>query len=128
MHQNTLLVVEQICVMFCFTEEQHDSSVAGDDVDVDGDAEKVEPPESPDLREEQNESEVIVNSELNANAQDLSPSQDTGLEEDGGHFNRNKDAQMGFEDTEEIQKGLHAILENPLDIGLHFEMDPSSGL
>ncbi|XP_056619782.1 transport and Golgi organization protein 1 homolog isoform X2 [Triplophysa dalaica] len=109
------------------TEEQHDSSVAKDDVHVDGDAEKVEPPEIPDLREEQNESEVIVNSELNANAQDLSPSQDMGLEEDGGHFNRNKDAQMGFEDTEEIQKGLHGILENPLDIGLHFEMDPSSG-
>ncbi|KAA0708208.1 Transport and [Triplophysa tibetana] len=108
-------------------EEQHDSSVPKDDVHVDGDAEKVEPPESPDLREEQNESEVIVNSELNANAQDLSPSQDMGLEEDGGHFNRNKDAQMGFEDKEDVQKGLHAILENPLDIGLHFEMDPSSG-
>ncbi|KAI7799686.1 transport and Golgi organization protein 1 homolog isoform X2 [Triplophysa rosa] len=103
------------------TEEQHDSRVAKDDVDVDGDA------ESPDLREEQNESEAILDTELNANAQDLSPSQDMGLEEDGGHFNRNKDAQMGFEDTEDIQKGPHAILDNPLDIGLRFEMDPSSG-
>lgn len=115
-----------LCALFCFTEEQYDSKAVMDDVD--GDVENVKPPESPEIQEEHNESEVILNSELNVNAQDLSQSQDLGLEEDGGHFNRNKDAQMGFEDTEDIQKGPHAILDNPLDIGLHFEVDPSSGL
>ncbi|XP_073709205.1 transport and Golgi organization protein 1 homolog isoform X2 [Garra rufa] len=86
----------------------------------------TEPPESLEMHEEQNESEVILNPELNMN-EDLSHTKDVGLEEDGGHFNRNKDAQIGFEDTEEIQKGPHAILENPVDIGFHFEVDPSSG-
>ncbi|XP_016119232.1 uncharacterized protein, partial [Sinocyclocheilus grahami] len=93
---------------------------------LDSDIEMTEPPKSPETHEEQNESEVILNSELNMN-EDLSRTKDVGLEEDGGHFNRNKDAQIGFEDTEEIQKGPHAILENPVDIGFHFEVDPSSG-
>ncbi|KAL1254182.1 hypothetical protein QQF64_016411 [Cirrhinus molitorella] len=85
-----------------------------------------EPPESLEMHEKQNESEVILNPELNMN-EDLSQTKDVGLEEDGGHFNRNKDAQIGFEDAEEIQKGPHAILEKPVDIGFHFEVDPSSG-
>lgn len=107
---------------FCFTEEQYDSEVVKDQ---DSDAETVKPPESLEIQEEQNESEIILNSELNVNAQDLSRAQDLDLEEDGGHFNKNKDAQMDFEDAEEIQKGPHAILEKP---GFHFEVDPSSGL
>lgn len=82
---------------------------------MDGDIEETEPPKSPEIHEEQNESEVNLN-------------EDVGLEEDGGHFNRNKDAQTGFEDTEEIQKGPRAILENPVDIGFPFEVDPSSGV
>ncbi|XP_050994151.1 transport and Golgi organization protein 1 homolog isoform X2 [Labeo rohita] len=93
---------------------------------LDSNIEVTEPPESLEMHEEQNESEVILNSELNLN-EDLSHTKDVGLEEDGGHFNRNKDAQIGFEDAEEIQKGPHAILENPVDIGFHFEVDPSSG-
>ncbi|XP_016362360.1 melanoma inhibitory activity protein 3-like isoform X2 [Sinocyclocheilus anshuiensis] len=93
---------------------------------LESDIEMTEPPKSPETHEEQNDSEVILNSELNMN-EDLSRTKDVGLEEDGGHFNRNKDAQIGFEDTEEIQKGPHAILENPVDIGFHFEVDPSSG-
>ncbi|KAF4099930.1 hypothetical protein G5714_020056 [Onychostoma macrolepis] len=93
---------------------------------LDSDVEMTEPPKSPEIHEEQNESEVILNSELNMN-EDLSHTKDVGLEEDGGHFNRNKDAQIGFEDPEEIQKGPHAILENPVDMGFHFEVDPSSG-
>lgn len=94
---------------------------------MDSNTEMIAPPETPEMHEEQNESELIQNSELNPN-EDLSHSKDAGLEEDGGHFNRNKDAQIGFEDAEEIQKGPHAILEKPVDIGFHFEMDQSSGL
>ncbi|XP_077075596.1 uncharacterized protein mia3 isoform X2 [Siphateles boraxobius] len=87
---------------------------------LDSNIEMIAPPESPEMHDEHNESE------LNAN-EDLSHSKDAGLEEDGGHFNRNKDAQIGFEDAEEIQKGPSSILEKPVDIGFHFEMDPSSG-
>ncbi|XP_068071837.1 transport and Golgi organization protein 1 homolog isoform X4 [Danio rerio] len=86
----------------------------------------TEPAETPEMHKEQNESEPILNPELNVNP-DLSHNKDVDLEEDGGHFNRNKDAQISFEDAEEIQKGPHAILEKPVDIGFHFEMDPSSG-
>uniref|UniRef100_A0A8C2GGB4 Transport and Golgi organization protein 1 homolog n=1 Tax=Cyprinus carpio TaxID=7962 RepID=A0A8C2GGB4_CYPCA len=113
-------------------EEEHLASETDEKIDseevkgLDSNLEMTDPPESPAMHEEQNESEVILNSELNVN-KDLSHSKDVGLEEDGGHFNRNKDAQIGFEDAEEIQKGPHAILENPVDIGFHFEVDPSSG-
>ncbi|KAK9956972.1 hypothetical protein ABG768_014671 [Culter alburnus] len=105
------------------TEEEVDSEeVKG----LDSNIEMIAPPESPEMHEEHNESELIQNSELNTD-EDLSHSKDGGLEEDGGHFNRNKDAQIAFEDAEEIQKGPHAILEKPVDIGFHFEMDQSSG-
>ncbi|XP_048063778.1 transport and Golgi organization protein 1 homolog isoform X5 [Megalobrama amblycephala] len=105
------------------TEEKVDSEeVKG----LDSNTEMIAPPESPEMHEEHNESELIQNSELNTD-EDLSHSKDAGLEEDGGHFNRNKDAQIAFEDAEEIQKGPHAILEKPVDIGFHFEMDQSSG-
>ncbi|XP_065112570.1 uncharacterized protein mia3 isoform X2 [Paramisgurnus dabryanus] len=100
------------------TEEQYDAEVEKDAV---SDAETIKPLESLVIQEEQNESEII--DELNVNPQDVSPAQELDLEEDGGHFNKNKDAQIGFEDAEEIQKGPHAILEKP---GFHFEVDPSS--
>ncbi|KAL7888704.1 hypothetical protein AOLI_G00036780 [Acnodon oligacanthus] len=58
---------------------------------------------------------------------DESHSQDVGLEEDGGHFNKNKDIRTSFKDTEEVKRGPQAILENPLDIAFGFEMDQSSG-
>ncbi|XP_076844196.1 uncharacterized protein mia3 isoform X3 [Brachyhypopomus gauderio] len=62
------------------------------------------------------------------NGQENDPhSQDMSLEEDGGHFNKNKDIQSGFKDTEEIQRGPQAILENPVDMAFGFEMQPSSG-
>lgn len=110
--------------MHFFPDEKVDSEeVKALDIDI----KMTEPPKSPEMHEEQNESEVILNSELNMN-EDLSHTKDVGLEEDGGHFNRNKDAQIGFEDPEEIQKGPHAILENPVDMGFHFEVDPSSGV
>ncbi|KAL7872258.1 hypothetical protein SRHO_G00072410 [Serrasalmus rhombeus] len=56
-----------------------------------------------------------------------SHSQDVGLEEDGGHFNKNKDIRTSFKDAEEVKRGPQAILENPLDIAFGFEMDQSSG-
>ena len=58
---------------------------------------------------------------------DESHSQDMGLEEDGGHFNKNNDIRTSFKDTEEVQRGPQAILENPLDIAFGFEMAQSSG-
>ncbi|XP_056301572.1 transport and Golgi organization protein 1 homolog isoform X2 [Danio aesculapii] len=88
--------------------------------------EMTEPAETPEMHKEQNDSESILSPEFNMNP-DLSHNKDVDLEEDGGHFNRNKDAQIAFEDAEEIQKGPHAILEKPVDIGFHFEMDQSSG-
>nr|XP_055041633.1 transport and Golgi organization protein 1 homolog isoform X4 [Misgurnus anguillicaudatus] len=102
------------------TEEQYD---AEEEKDAVSDAETIKPLESLEIQEEENESEIILNSELNVNTQDVSPAQDLDLEEDGGHFNKNKDAQIGFEEAEEIQIGPHAILEKP---GFHFEVDPSS--
>ncbi|XP_051953927.1 transport and Golgi organization protein 1 homolog isoform X2 [Xyrauchen texanus] len=102
------------------TDEQDNSEEVKDLI---SDVETIEAPEGPEIHKEQYESELILNSELN---QDLSHSEETGLEEDGGHFNRNKDAQIGFKDAEEVQKAPRAILENPVDIGLHFETDQSS--
>ncbi|XP_036405434.1 transport and Golgi organization protein 1 homolog isoform X2 [Megalops cyprinoides] len=53
---------------------------------------------------------------------------DMGLEEDGGHFNKNKENQKIFKDSEEIQKRPQAILENQLDVGFGFGVEhPSSG-
>ncbi|XP_062858539.1 transport and Golgi organization protein 1 homolog [Trichomycterus rosablanca] len=63
----------------------------------------------------------------NVNDQDQQPpSQDLGLEEDGGHFNKNEDIQAGFQDKAEIQRGPQAIEEKSLDIQFGFEMDHSS--
>ncbi|MBN3315989.1 TGO1 protein, partial [Atractosteus spatula] len=50
---------------------------------------------------------------------------DIGVEEDGGHFNRNKDSHF-MEDVEEIQKGPQTTLENTLDIGLGIDVEHSS--
>ncbi|XP_043076155.1 LOW QUALITY PROTEIN: transport and Golgi organization protein 1 homolog [Puntigrus tetrazona] len=115
-------LVEEVLLASETDEEADPEEVKASDVNM----EKTETPTSPEMHEERNESEAMLQSELNAN-EDLSRTKDVGLEEDGGHFNRNKDAQIGFEDPEEIQKGPHAILENPVDIGFHFEVDPSSG-
>ncbi|XP_066532592.1 transport and Golgi organization protein 1 homolog [Hoplias malabaricus] len=70
--------------------------------------------------------EVDQLSDVNAEESE-SHNQDMGIEEDSGHFNKNKDIQTGFKDTEEVQRGPQAILETPVDIALGFEMDPSSG-
>lgn len=58
----------------------------------------------------------------------LEGSSDKSFEEDGGHFNRNKDIQGAFEDSAEIQRGPQAILESPVDMGFVFDVEnPSSG-
>ncbi|XP_026097043.1 transport and Golgi organization protein 1 homolog [Carassius auratus] len=107
-------------------EEEHLASETDETMDseevngLDRNLKMTEPHQSPAMHEEPNESEVILNPELNVN-RDLSHSKDVGLQEDGGHFNRNQDVQT------EIQKGPRAILENPVDMGFHFEVDPSSG-
>lgn len=43
---------------------------------------------------------------------------DVSVEEDGGHFNKNKDNQPSFSASEELQKVPQATLEQPLDMGL----------
>ncbi|XP_034756776.1 transport and Golgi organization protein 1 homolog isoform X2 [Etheostoma cragini] len=48
--------------------------------------------------------------------------------EDGGHFNKNKDNQLRFSASDEMQKVPQATLENPLDMGLGVEVQqPPSG-
>lgn len=76
--------------------------------------------EGADAPEVQEEAELSSVNEVGE-----SQSQDTGLGEDSGHFNKNKDVQAGFKDPEDVQRRPQAILHNPLDIA--FEMDPSSG-
>ncbi|XP_047429204.1 transport and Golgi organization protein 1 homolog isoform X2 [Mugil cephalus] len=43
---------------------------------------------------------------------------DVSVEEDGGHFNKNKDDQPSFSASDEMPKVPQATLENPLDMGL----------
>ncbi|XP_067338781.1 transport and Golgi organization protein 1 homolog isoform X2 [Channa argus] len=50
---------------------------------------------------------------------------DVSVEEDGGRFNKNKDNQPGFSDSDKMQKVPQATLENPLDIGLGVEEENS---
>lgn len=50
---------------------------------------------------------------------------DVSVEEDGGHFNKNKDNQPSFSATEEMQKVPQATLENPLDMGLGVDVEHS---
>ncbi|XP_008274989.1 melanoma inhibitory activity protein 3 isoform X2 [Stegastes partitus] len=50
---------------------------------------------------------------------------DISVEEDGGHFNKNKDNQPGFSDSHEMQKVSQAPLEHPLEIGLGVEVEHS---
>ncbi|XP_042359869.1 transport and Golgi organization protein 1 homolog, partial [Plectropomus leopardus] len=51
---------------------------------------------------------------------------DISVEEDGGHFNKNKDNQPSFSASNEIQKVPQTTLENPLDMGLGVEVEHSS--
>ncbi|XP_023656396.1 transport and Golgi organization protein 1 homolog isoform X2 [Paramormyrops kingsleyae] len=58
----------------------------------------------------------------------LDSSSEKSFEEDGGHFNKNKDIQGAFEDSAEIQRGPQAILESPVDMGFGLDVEsPSSG-
>ncbi|XP_053192758.1 transport and Golgi organization protein 1 homolog [Scomber japonicus] len=50
---------------------------------------------------------------------------DVSVEEDGGHFNKNKDNQPSFTASEELQKVPQAVLEKPLDMGLGVVMEQS---
>lgn len=48
---------------------------------------------------------------------------DITVEEDGGHFNKNKDNQPSFSASEEMHNGPQATLESPLDMGLGVEVE-----
>lgn len=55
--------------------------------------------------------------------------EDVTVTEDGGHFNKNKDNQLSFSVSDEMQKVPQPTLESPLDIGLGVEVEqsPSGG-
>ncbi|XP_056149992.1 transport and Golgi organization protein 1 homolog isoform X2 [Lampris incognitus] len=53
---------------------------------------------------------------------------DFSVEEDGGHFNKNKDNQPSFSTTEDMQKTPQPILENTFDMGLGVEVEHSSSV
>ncbi|XP_029965861.1 transport and Golgi organization protein 1 homolog isoform X2 [Salarias fasciatus] len=58
---------------------------------------------------------------------DEGPAQpDINVEEDGGHFNKNKDDRPPFSTSDEMQKVPQDSLENPLDMGLGVEVDHST--
>ncbi|XP_045916097.1 transport and Golgi organization protein 1 homolog isoform X2 [Micropterus dolomieu] len=50
---------------------------------------------------------------------------DVSVEEDSGHFNKNKDNPLSFSASDEIQKVPQDTLENPLDMGLGVEVEHS---
>lgn len=50
---------------------------------------------------------------------------DITVEEDGGHFNKNKDNQPSFTTPEEMPEAPQATLENHLDVGLDPEIKHS---
>lgn len=74
----------------------------------------------PEIHQESSELLNVNGQEGESHSQDLSPG------EDSGHFNKNENNQAAVQDKTEIQRGLQASLENPLDI-LGFEIEPSSG-
>lgn len=51
---------------------------------------------------------------------------DVTVEEDGGHFNKNKDNQPSFSSSDETHKGPQDTLESPMDVSLGVEVDHSS--
>uniref|UniRef100_UPI0037E79830 transport and Golgi organization protein 1 homolog isoform X2 n=1 Tax=Semicossyphus pulcher TaxID=241346 RepID=UPI0037E79830 len=53
--------------------------------------------------------------------------QEVNVEEDGGHFNKNKDNQPSFREPEEMQKVPQDTLENPV-LGVEVEHSPSGSL
>ncbi|KAF7661589.1 hypothetical protein LDENG_00257770 [Lucifuga dentata] len=71
----------------------------------------------------ENEEEQIVLDEVHSGP-------DISVEEDGGHFNKNKDNQPSFSVSDEMQKVPQATLENPFDmnLGVEVEHSPSGSL
>lgn len=51
---------------------------------------------------------------------------DVNMEEDGKHFNKNKDDLPHFGAVDDMQKVPQSTLENPLDMGLVAEVEHSS--
>ncbi|XP_028461839.1 transport and Golgi organization protein 1 homolog isoform X3 [Perca flavescens] len=71
--------------------------------------------------EERPEEEQIVLDEVHSGPH-------VSVDEDGGHFNKNKDNQLSFSSLDEMQKVPQATLENPLDVGIGGEVEhPPSG-
>ncbi|XP_074542024.1 transport and Golgi organization protein 1 homolog isoform X2 [Halichoeres trimaculatus] len=51
---------------------------------------------------------------------------DVNMQEDSGHFNKNKDNQPSFSGSEDMQRVPQDTLENPLDMGLGVEVEHSA--
>ncbi|CAN9507811.1 unnamed protein product [Ophioblennius macclurei] len=70
------------------------------------------------VEEEEEEQQLVI---------DEGPAQpDINVEEDGGHFNKNKEDQPPFSTSDEMQKVPQDSLENPLDMSLGVEVDQST--
>ncbi|XP_071775151.1 transport and Golgi organization protein 1 homolog isoform X1 [Centroberyx gerrardi] len=105
--------VEEEEVLQHTVEEKHEDILPGSDRD--DDLTVTDPVERPPEKEEE---QVIVD--------EVQRGPDVSVEEDGGHFNKNKDNQPSFNAPEEMQKVPQATLENPFDMGLGVEMEHSS--
>nr|XP_043905836.1 transport and Golgi organization protein 1 homolog isoform X1 [Solea senegalensis] len=95
--------------------------VEGDEVDVIPETESEDNTTITDEEkptETKEEEEEVVQDEVH-------PGPDVSVEEDSGHFNKNKENKMGFSETDEIQKVPQATLEKPLDVGLGVEVEHS---
>ncbi|CAJ1077082.1 transport and Golgi organization protein 1 homolog isoform X2 [Xyrichtys novacula] len=57
---------------------------------------------------------------------DIHSGPDVNMQEDSGHFNKNKDNKPSFSVSEEMQRVPQDTLENPLDMGLGVEVEHSS--
>ncbi|XP_077366657.1 transport and Golgi organization protein 1 homolog isoform X2 [Festucalex cinctus] len=70
---------------------------------------------------------VEIDKEVQNRLDDKHTTPDISVDEDGGHFNKNKESQPSFSVADEMQKFPHATLESPLEKGLGEVEHSSSG-
>lgn len=110
-----------------FTVDEHEINVKEDTPHTTEEDKAANIPESDDNLTLTNYEETPANTEeeqITLDEEHTEP--DIGVEKDGGHFNKNKDNQPGFSESDEMQKVPQATLENPLDMGLAVEMENSA--
>lgn len=120
--------MSNILLHFFFTLDEHELNVQGDHPHIieEDNIANIPDTESDDNLTLTDDEERPPNTEEEQIASDEVHTQpDISVEEDGGHFNKNKDNQPGFSESDEMQKVPQATLENPLDMGLGIEVDNS---